>query len=1162
MNLSPFLPGFLWRWFFCLCLGLLGIAPGWAQDASLVMAIGRIEVSNSAQGPWTAAVQQKLKPGTYVRTLEGSQLALLLSDQTQVRLNENTTLRIAAVSDGTQTSTLSLLKGRLWAQLKQIPVSGLRAISGLIRGHQLQVTTPTSTVGVRGTDWELTVGDNDTTTLAVFSGEVDISNNLGQALVAANEQAVVERGKPPVKSLLSNARDRVQWVTAYRPAPRRWLPKAGPAFDGLIRGIDAGDYAKALDDIQRLAPSRERTILASDMAIFQGRSSEAITMLEPMSQKGAGDPMASALLARAFLLAGRLDDAEVLLKSAQQAYPGDLEITLALGDLARLQGDANAALNWFTLATTANPQSPEAWFGVGRVQGEKENIHLASNALDRAISLAPNAPGYHGERATLFAFTGNNAAARAAFDDALKRQPDDYLAWTGLGILQLKTGQTREALDSFLKAGVIEPRYARAQLYIGVAYYQLGNLQRAVESVRKAAELDEKDPLPYVMLGLMQGDHQELANAVDSARLAQERMPYLKSLNQLLNNQKGSANVGFALASRGMEEWAQYYATDSYNPYWAGSALFLADRYPDGFTKNSELYRGFLLDPTAFGASNRFSSLVASPGHYGSVGLRLERADYNQATVQATLNGLSTERIPFAYSLVAEGASGRSVPTAFSGDAGNVTLGLGAKPNHDLNLFYFGTRTSLNGNFREPQAGGSTALDDAPLEVRISRQDIGLGYRIAPENQLMVKVGRGTQGTQLAGNLFSPDQAAALDATFAPVPVLLPFNPAGRLDNFEVDVEQTDWQFAHVVDLLPGLRAAWGYERGREQRQLNYRRTFQSAFSPLLPLLQQDDVDQSLTSSDLYLSLRGKPFDAFEWQGDLAYQKLNDATRWRQQIDLIGQRKLANLETPQDDREEGVNPRLGIRLGVGDAAQFRLVGQQWRRPVGFAGLSPVDTVGIPVEARLVERGGLLRRVRAQYDWQLGNEGFMQVFADHRRVENLNNPTKPLFALFGVTDLDSLRAKKPVFGQAFDDLEDTPIFDKGDVSSLGLGGNWMLNRDWSLAARYRYSNSRNTGAAFSGLKVPYIARHFGNLSLYWQASQRWLVESSASYRSERFQDEGNLVPLKAGVVFGLSGHWESVDKHWNVELGMANIQTNREASDERRTRALFKVNYLF
>ena len=1134
-----------------------------AADAELVMVLGRTEVGTSAQGPWSAAsAQQKLSAGMFVRTLEGSQVALLLRDQTQVRLNQNSVLEIKWIQEGEGETSLSLLKGRLWAQVKQLTTGTLRAITRVASRPQVRIATPTATIGIRGTDWELIVGERDTTILTVFNGEVEMSNDVGKILVGINEQGVAEAGKAPVKSLLSNARDRVQWVTAYRPAPRRWIPNVAPPFDRPVRDIEIGEYARAMGEIERQPYSIERSLLLADMNIFLGHANDAIGVLEPVANRGSGDPMASALLARALMVAGRLDDASTLLLVAYKSYPVHRELVLALGDLARLQGDADGALRWFTEVTMGHSLSHEAWFGVGRVQTEKENVGPAEYALNEAIRLAPGTPGYYGERATLLALAGRSVAAKAAFEEALQRQPDDYLAWTGLGILQLKTGETREALDSFLKAGVIEPRFARAQLYIGVAYFQLGNQQRAVESVRKAAELDTKDPLPYVMLSLIHGDNQDLAQAVVDARQAQERMPYLKSLNQLLNNQKGSANVGAALASRGMEEWAQNHATGAHNPYWAGSAFFLADRYPDGFNKNSELYRGFLLDPISFGASNRFSSLVASPGHYGSVGGRLERGDFDQGSVQAALNGLSTSTIPFAYSLINEYASGHTVPSSFSGDGGNFTLGLGAKPNHDLNLFYFGTRSAVKGDFSDQPSSTVAALSAAPLDVKIARQDVGLAFRLAPENRVMLKIGDATQRTQLNGGLSNPAQASELDATFATIPNMVPFSSAGKLDNYGVRIEQTDMQFAHYFNLSPTLRMSWGYEYGRDERSLNFARTFQSGFTPLYPVFLQDDVQRTLKSSDIYGSLRGKFSDGVEWQGEMAYQELVGSTRLRQQLDLVGFDKLSDLDTPEIDDQRGLNPRLGVRFSQTTGQQFRLVAQQWRRPMGFASLGSVDTLGIPLEDRLVEPGGLLRRLRVQYDWQLGSESFMQVFADRRQVKNLTSATKPLFALFGVTELNSLRAKRPLFAQPFDDLEDTPIFDEGDVSSLGTAGNWMINKDWSISARYRFSDSRNTAVIYTGFKVPFIPTHFGNASIYWQASPRWLAAFTATYRSARFSDESNLSTLNAGFVFGVSGYWESEDKHWSMEAGIANLHAGGDISNERRTKLIMGANYRF
>lgn len=1167
MQLPPLRPNVSW-----LRLCLLGTAaffwqPALANDAEVIFVLGVAEVRDNPQDAWRPVrVGQRLNAGQTIRTRAGSQTGLLLRDQTQIRVNEQSTLVVRAVAAEGQGSTLDLVSGRIWAQVKQTVTGGLRALTKVIntttREPVVRINTPTATVGIRGTDWELVVADGGESTVTVFSGEVDMSNPQGSVSVGPNEQAHAVAGRAPVKTLLSNARDRVQWVTAYRPAPRRWVSPVPAALAGAVQAIEAGNLVQAQDLLPPAAGNLPASLLRADLALFQGRADEAIALLQPLAQAGAGDPQASALLGRALLIAGRTDEARALLTSALGRHPGHLELQLAQADQARLDGDGDTALALFDAARTTHPGSHEAWFGLGRVHADKDNLAEARRALDEAIRLAPDAPGYLGERATLEALSGDPAAARTGFEQALARQPDDYLALTGLGILQLKTGETEAALTSFLKAGTIEPQYARAQLYVGVTYYQLGNRLRALESVRKAAELDPKDPLPHVVLGMIQGDAQELRAAIDAAREAQVRMPYLKSLNQLLSNQKGSANVGSALAAQGMEEWARAYATDAYNPHWAGSALFLADRYPEGFNKNSELYRGFLLDPTVFGASNRFSALVASPGHYGSVGVRAADGDFGQNTLQLAANGLFTRVVPFAYSLVADGGSGQRNPNTLESHGANFTLGLGLKPLPGMGLFYFGTSTAVDGRFTATANPATASLTNDSLEQRIGRQDIGASYRIGPANTLMVKFGDGRQSSRLRGELFSVPQATALATTFAAIPALLPFNPAGRLDGYTTDIDQRDFQLQQAVDIGRDLHLRWGIEQAREARGLVFQRSFDSALAPAFSAVLTTTIDRRLESLDAYVSARGHALPQLELQGDLVHQRYRADTVMSDRLDLTGVGNLLDTPTPERDRISELNPRLGMAFAPAPGQKLRVVFQRWRRTAGNGSLGPVDTLGIPLEDRLVESGGLARRTRVQYDWHTGSDSFLQAFADHRQVRNLASATTAQFRVFGVSELDALRARKPVFGEAFDDLEKTPVFLQGRVSSAGLAGNWLLSPSLTLAARYTLSDSHNSGAAFNGNAVPYIPRHFANLSAFWQLSGSWLVGLSANYRSSRFADEANTVALQAGWVFGITSFWESDDKRWTLEAGLTNLHADKRAAVERRARTVVNATYRF
>jgi Flp pilus assembly protein TadD len=1161
-----------WVWM-CLrrAIALLALvsAPtaAWADAAQVILLFGKAEFRASIDADWqTVAVGQQLATGSIVRTRESSQIGLLLRDQTQIRMNQSSTLQIRQLAESGQPSTLELLRGRIWFQVKQTMIGTLRNTTKLVntqRDPVVRIHTPTVTIGIRGTDWETVVADDGTTTVTVVQGEVELSNPQGSLLVRDNEQAVAEAGKAPVKRLLSNARDRVQWVTAYRPEPRRWVSPVPQTLAAAVAAIEAGNYAAGASLLQ-VAPNGAAAalLLRADLALGLGQIEEALAVLQPLTTGQGLDPLAVALAGRAHLLAGRMPSARVLLVDGLARFPGHPEIALALADLARLDGDDVQALALFTSVSSALPDKHEAWFGIGRVQTEREHFDSARVALDEALRLAPNAPGYLGERAILEALGGSVDAARTAFDLALSRQPDDYLALTGLGILQLRTGQTDAALQSFLKAGLIEPRYARAQLYIGVAYYQLGNRRRALESVRQAAALDARDPLPYMMLGLMESDALQLRAAVDAAREAQLRMPYLKSLNQLQSNQKGSANIGSALAAQGMDEWAHAYAVDGYNRFWAGSALFLADRYNDGYNKSSELYRGFLLDPTVFGASNRFSSLVATPGHYGSISLRGERGDFSQDSLQLAANGLAATPVPFAYSLITDSASGHANPDTVQLRGNNLTVGLGIKPNPDTGVFYFGTRTDLDGHFSAMADPAVASLTDDRLQQHIARQDIGLHYRVGPANGLMVKLGGGRQSTQMSGALFHAGQAAALNTTFAAVPALLPFSAAGRLDTYATGITQRDMQLRHALDLRAGVGLEWGIELGQETRRLDFVRTLDSAAAPLFAARLRSDANVRMDSTAVHVSTRVKMSPAVDMQFDLVHQHTKARADLIESLDLIGVGNLLSVPTRERSSFSELNHRIGVAITPRDGHKLRLVVQRWRHPASSGSLGPVDTLGIPVDDRLVEIGGLLQRARLQYDWQLNEASFLQGFLDRRRATNLQSATSELFRVFGVQELDSLRARKPVFGEPLDELEQTPAFSEGVLSSAGVAANWLLTARTALAARYTRTHSTNTSAAFAGNRVPYIPRHFANLSLFLQAQDGWLLAVSASYRSARFTDEANRVGLDGGWIFGLTSYWETDDKRWSLEAGLNNLHANKGASVQRRARLDVNATYRF
>jgi hypothetical protein len=202
----------------------------------------------------------------------------------------------------------------------------------------------------------------------------------------------------------------------------------------------------------------------------------------------------------------------------------------------------------------------------------------------------------------------------------------------------------------------------------------------------------------------------------------------------------------------------------------------------------------------------------------------------------------------------------------------------------------------------------------------------------------------------------------------------------------------------------------------------------------------------------------------------------------------------------------------------------------------------VATAGIPVDDSLVNPGGILTRTRAQLDWELSDNHFLTLFADHKSADNFTSPLLDgvLNTRADVSNIDRLRQRSVTNLSAPDQLEAKPVFSRGTVRSVGATFNQMLSR--TLAAYLGYANSRseNTGTAFSGRAIPYVPEQRATFGLSWATDQRLLLSAQTVWRSDRFSDEANLLPLASGWDTTLRLHWETLDKRWALDGFAANL----------------------
>lgn len=118
---------------------------------------------------------------------------------------------------------------------------------------------------------------------------------------------------------------------------------------------------------------------------------------------------------------------------------------------------------------------------------------------------------------------GNTAAARTAFDEALRSDPQAYRAAYNLGVLADREGQTDQALTYYRQALRIQADYERAAEGIVTVYLRRGQVNDAVSFIEPLANRWTRNLYLQAVYGeaLIRGDR--LDQAVTAARSALRR---------------------------------------------------------------------------------------------------------------------------------------------------------------------------------------------------------------------------------------------------------------------------------------------------------------------------------------------------------------------------------------------------------------------------------------------------------------------------------------------------------------------------------------------------------------------------------------------------------------------------------------------------------------
>ena len=561
-------------WWLIFALGAVGAAePAVPTEAggapSQIRAMeGIVQISLGGSGTWQAAtVGHVLNPGDRLRTGKNSRATVQLSQLGIFRVNQLTVFDILPPPQKAAKPLLDLKSGSIYFFSREKP-------------RELQFRTPTANGAIRGTEFHVQVAEDGTTQVALLDGIIDLANELGSLTLHGGEQAEVQPKQAPAKTAMLNAVNIIQWCLYY-PAvidPQE-LQLSEPEAQGLrdsFASYRSGDLLQALaqvpHDFQPASDAARIYLAALQLSVGQVAQAE-----QWLAGLGSTSVLKQAILELIAAVQFKPITHEVLPASASQL----LAYSYALQAQSRLA----EALKSAQASADRSPKFGYAWVRVAELEFSFGRTDRALRALETALRLSPRNPQAMVLKGFVLSSQYHVPEAQRWFEQAMAVDASLANAWLGRGLCRMYMGHAEAGRNDLQMAATLEPQRAELRNYLGKAFSQTGQPQLAEKELRLARSLDPQDPTSWLYSALLNQQRNRINDAIreleQSKSLNQNRAVYRSRLLLDQDQAVRGANLASIYKDAGMTEVSAREAsravTDDYANYSAH--LFLANSY-------------------------------------------------------------------------------------------------------------------------------------------------------------------------------------------------------------------------------------------------------------------------------------------------------------------------------------------------------------------------------------------------------------------------------------------------------------------------------------------------------------------------------------------------------------------------------------------------------
>jgi tetratricopeptide (TPR) repeat protein len=550
-----------WIILFFSLVPVCGAAESTACDpwaAKIASVQGNVEAKRGDNADWhVVALNEIYCPGDQIRVGDKSRAGIILANETLVRLDENSAIKLTAIEKDSF-SLVELLKG-IAHFISRVPRS-------------LKVNTPFVNAAIEGTEFVVAIA-NQQTTVTVFEGTVLTQNDQGELRITNGESAVAKTDTAPSKVLLAKPRDSVQWALHFPPVTDAQEGELAEAS----RLLNAGRVSES-EAILKTLDSAEAKALLSVIAVVNNDRDKAFALASEAVQQAPQSPAAHIALSYAWQ--ARLD-LQMALASAAEATkqaPGNAIAWARLAELQLSVGELNDALDSAQQATQLNDQ-------LSRTQSILGYAYLVRIDIDEA---------------------------KAAFEKAILLDQTDPLPRLGLGLAKIRRNELAEGRRDIEIAAMLDPNNAIIRSYLGKAYFEEKRAPLDAEQFAMAKELDPNDPTPYYYDAIRRQTENDPVGALEdinkSIALNDNRAVYRSSLQLDQDEAARSVSQARIYQDLGFEQQAVNNATDSLaiDPANHAAHRLLADAYSNRqryeIGQASELFQSKMHQPLGFTA--------------------------------------------------------------------------------------------------------------------------------------------------------------------------------------------------------------------------------------------------------------------------------------------------------------------------------------------------------------------------------------------------------------------------------------------------------------------------------------------------------------------------------------------------------------------------------